>query len=125
MDDARAQIGDEVDAFEQRRERAQEAEEDRSKPIAKSTERQVLETSRMDTDAPADAAPPSVEHDQDAPVQEGGIDLQDVPKSTENEANDSPATSATAMNEMAIEEEMPDVADGEQVVEAEEDTVIY
>jgi hypothetical protein len=47
----------------------------------------------------------------------------------EPQANDSPATSATAVNEAVAEEEQLSIAmeddQGETVVEAEEDTVIY
>lgn len=136
VDEAQAVIDDELDNFERRHD--QEQHEDRRSSIPVQQEPAEAEPSKMDIEpeeqdqAEAAQQPQVEDQDQEQETEMEGAEAtaqEDEPAvAVDSQPNDSPATSATAVNEPDAEQDARDTMEddhGETVVEAEEDTVIY
>ena len=131
IDEAQRIIDDELDAYEARRARAQEADTRPPAPHKKHSEEPPTEADKMETEEPASETKqesesrPQLNADTEAGESANTVVSPGDEASAQTHADDS---SATAVGESVAEEEMRDVVDdeqGETVVEAEEDTVIY
>jgi len=122
IDDAQTIVAEELEAYERRREQAQENDRRPSLPGVARSEPQD-EADKMDTEEVTSTQEPEPAHEIAAEAGAPGAVSPDDTASAQTQADDS---SATAIGESVLaDEEMRDDEQGEHVLEAEEDTVIY
>jgi hypothetical protein len=127
IEEAQSIIDNELDGFERQQERTQD--EDRRPSAPAREEPEDPELSKMDIEpAEEEKAEIQAQDEEMDNAQPTSGEPEKEPTTAETRPDDSPATSATAVNEPVAEEELRDAMEddqGETVVEAEEDTVIY